>query len=558
MSDNWRSKAVTHPIEHRAPNRSMLRAVGFQDADFGKPIVGVANLFSTLTPCNAGLDAIARRAELALRKAGVMPQLFGAITVSDAIAMGTEGMKYSLVSREVIADSIETVVNAQSMDGLLAIGGCDKNLPGCLIAMARLNVPAIAVYGGTIAPGRLAGRELTVVSVFQAVGEHAAGRITRDELLAVERAAIPGPGACGGMYTANTMAAATEALGLSLPGAATLPAIGEAILEHATRSAQALARAVHERLVPLQMLTRRAFENAIAVVMATGGSTNAVLHLLAIAHAAGVPLELDDFERIRKRTPVLCDLLPSGRFSALDLHAAGGIPQVMKLLLNHGLIDGDTLTISGETTAEALKNVPDQPPSEDVIRPWTRPISPTGHLAILRGNLAPNGAVAKASGVEPMPFTGPARVFESEAAVLEAILGDVIRAGDVIVVRNEGPRGGPGMREMLAPSAAIVGKGLSGSVALVTDGRFSGGSFGRVVGHVSPEAALGGPIALVREGDMIGIDVANGLLELHVSDTELEQRRAAWAPPAARQMRGVLKKYQRLVSPAELGAVTDD
>jgi dihydroxy-acid dehydratase len=558
MNNNWRSTRVTQPTEQRAPNRSLLRGVGFRDADFDKPIVGVANLFSTLTPCNAGLDALARRAELALRDAGAMPQLFGAITVADGIAMGTEGMKYSLVSREVIADSIETVANAQSLDGVLAIGGCDKNLPGCLIALARLNVPAIVVYGGTIQPGRLNGRELTVVSVFEAVGQRAAGKISERELLAVERAAIPGPGACGGMYTANTMSAAAEALGLSLPGSATLPAVGNAILEHTAHSAGALVSAIERRLLPRQILTKPAFENAIAVTIAIGGSTNAVLHLLAIAHAAGVTLTLDDFERVRKKTPVLCDLLPSGRFTAVDLHAAGGVRQVMKLLLSRGLIHGDTATISGETTAETLRGVPDAPPGgQAVIRPWDRPIQPEGQLAILRGNLAPNGAVAKTSGVHAAPFTGPARVFESEESALAAILGGAIRPGDVIVVRNEGPRGGPGMREMLAPSSALVGKGLSGSVALVTDGRFSGGSHGRVVGHVSPEAVLGGNIALVRESDAITIDLAHGRLELAVPDAELEQRRAAWKPPPERYTRGVLAKYARLVSPAELGAVTD-
>ena len=558
MSENWRSRALTHPIELRAPQRAMLRAVGFRESDFDKPIVGVANLFGTVTPCNAGLDPIARHAERALREAGVMPQLFGAITISDAIAMGSEGMKYSLVSREVIADSIETVVNAQNMDGLLAIGGCDKNLPGCLMAIARLYVPAIAVYGGTAMPGRLAERDLTVVSVFEAVGQHAAGRITRDELMAVERAAIPGPGACGGMYTANTMSAATEALGLCLPGSATLPATGEAILDHTARSATALARAIERRIMPRQLLTKRAFENAIAVVMATGGSTNAVLHLLAIARSAEVELGLDDFERIRKKTPVLCDLLPSGRHTAIDLHRAGGIPQVMKMLLTHRLIHGDTLTISGETTAETLKDVPVEPPgARAVIRAWNQPVRPDGHLAILRGNLAPNGAVAKLSGVARAAFTGPARVFESEEGALAAILGDGVRAGDVLVVRNEGPKGGPGMREMLSPSAAIVGKGLAGSVALITDGRFSGGSFGVVVGHVSPEAAAGGPIAFVRDGDSISIDAERGHLELQVSDAELERRRSEWTTPAARYASGVLAKYAKLVSPAELGAVTD-
>jgi dihydroxy-acid dehydratase len=558
MSDNWRSRTITHPIELRAPQRAMLRALGFQEQDFDKPIVGVANLFGTVTPCNAGLDRIARHAERALREAHAMPQVFGAITISDAIAMGSEGMKYSLVSREVIADSIETVVNAQNMDGVLAIGGCDKNLPGCLMAMARLNIPAIVVYGGTAMPGRLADRDLTIVSVFEAVGRRAAGRITQDELTAVERSAIPGPGACGGMYTANTMSAATEALGLSLPGSATLAATGDAILDHTARSANALAEAIRKRILPRRLLTKAAFENAIAVVMATGGSTNAVLHLIAIARSAGVELSLDDFERIRRRTPVLCDLVPSGRYTAIDLHRAGGIRQVMKMLLARGLIHGETLTISGETTAEILKDVADEPPAPGaVIRSFEQPIRSQGHLAILRGNLAPNGAVAKLSGVERPAFTGPARVFESEEDVLAAILGDGVRSGDVLVVRNEGPKGGPGMREMLSPSAAIIGKGLGGSVALITDGRFSGGSFGVVVGHVSPEAAAGGPIAFVRDGDSVTIDAEQGKLELDVSDAELERRRSAWTPPPPRYTTGVLAKYARLVSPAELGAVTD-
>jgi len=558
MSDNWRSRNITQPIELRAPQRAMLRAVGFRDSDFDKPIVGVANLFGTVTPCNAGLDRIARHAEQALREGHAMPQVFGAITISDAIAMGSEGMKYSLVSREVIADSIETVVNAQSMDGVLAIGGCDKNLPGCLMAVARLNVPAIVVYGGTVMPGRLADRDLTIVSVFEGIGQRAAGRMSQDELSAVERSAIPGHGACGGMYTANTMSAATEALGLSLPGSATLPATGDAILDHTARSANALAQAIRHRLLPRQLLTKAAFENAIAVVMATGGSTNAVLHLIAIARSAEVELSLDDFERIRRRTPVLCDLLPSGRYTAIDLHRAGGIRQVMKMLLARGLIHGDTLTISGETTFEILKGVADDPPAtQAVIRPWERPIRAQGHLAILRGNLAPNGAVAKLSGVERTTFTGPARVFESEEAVLAAILGDVVRAGDVLVVRNEGPKGGPGMREMLSPSAAIVGKGLAGSVALITDGRFSGGSFGVVVGHVSPEAAVGGPIAFVCDGDSVTIDAQQGKLDLDMSVAELERRRSEWIPPAPRYTTGVLAKYARLVSSAELGAITD-
>jgi len=558
MSDNWRSKIVTHPVEQRAPNRSMLRAVGFQDADFDKPIVGVANLFSNLTPCNLGLGDLSKRAEQALRKAGVMPQVFGAITVSDGISMGTEGMKYSLVSREVIADSIETVVNGQSMDAVLAIGGCDKNMPGCLMALARLNVPALFIYGGTIKPGKLNGRDLTIVSVFEAVGEYAAHRIGMDELQAVEKAAIPGAGSCGGMYTANTMSSAIEAMGMSLPGSSTMAAVDPEILDNTARSAETLANAIRKRILPRQILTKKAFENAIAVTMAVGGSTNAVLHLMAIAHSAQVPLSLDDFERIRQKTPVLCDLKPSGRFVATDLHRAGGIPQVMKMLLSHGLLHGDTLTVSGKTTAEVLAGVPDEPAKgQEVIRPWDKPMYPQGHLAILRGNLAAEGAVAKITGVKKPVITGPARVFESEELALAAILGDRIKPGDILVIRNEGPKGGPGMREMLSPTSAIIGKGLGDQVGLITDGRFSGGTFGMVVGHISPEAAVGGAIGLVKEGDSITIDAPGRKLQLNVSDDEMKKRRAAWTAPKPRYTAGVLAKYAKLVSSAEFGAVTD-
>ena len=558
MSDNWRSKVVTHPVEQRAPNRSMLRAVGFQDADFDKPIVGVANLFSNLTPCNLGLGDLSKRAEQALRKAGVMPQVFGAITVSDGISMGTEGMKYSLVSREVIADSIETVVNGQSMDAVLAIGGCDKNMPGCLMALARLNVPALFIYGGTIKPGKLNGRDLTIVSVFEAVGEYAAHRIGMDELQAVEKAAIPGAGSCGGMYTANTMSSAIEAMGMSLPGSSTMAAVDPEILDNTARSAETLANAIRKRILPRQILTKKAFENAIAVTMAVGGSTNAVLHLMAIAHSAQVPLSLDDFERIRQKTPVLCDLKPSGRFVATDLHRAGGIPQVMKMLLSHGLLHGDTLTVSGKTTAEVLAGVPDEPAKgQEVIRPWDKPMYPQGHLAILRGNLAAEGAVAKITGVKKPVITGPARVFESEELALAAILGDRIKPGDILVIRNEGPKGGPGMREMLSPTSAIIGKGLGDQVGLITDGRFSGGTFGMVVGHISPEAAVGGTIGLVKEGDSITIDAPGRKLQLNVSDDEMKKRRAAWTAPKPRYTAGVLAKYAKLVSSAEFGAVTD-
>lgn len=557
MPPTLRSRTVTQGVQ-RAPNRAMLRAVGFGDADFEKPIVGVANGYSTITPCNAGLDVLARRAEAAIREAGAMPQLFGTITVSDGISMGTEGMKYSLVSREVIADAIETAVNAESMDGVIAVGGCDKNMPGALIAIARMNVPAIFVYGGTIKPGHLDGEDLTIVSTFEAVGQFSAGRIDADRLRAVECHACPGAGSCGGMYTANTMSSAIEAMGLSLAGSASMAAEDAEKAESAARSGTVLVEAIRADRRPRQLLTRKAFENAIAVTMATGGSTNAVLHLLAIAHAAEVPLSLDDFETIRARVPVLCDLKPSGRYVMTDLHRVGGIPQVMKMLLAHGLLHGDCLTITGQTVAELLADVPAAPPADqDVIRPWDRPLYPQGHLAILRGNLATEGSVAKITGVKRPRMTGPARVFESEEACLDAILGGRIRAGDVLVIRYEGPRGGPGMREMLSPTSAIIGAGLGDAVGLITDGRFSGGTYGMVVGHVAPEAAVGGTIALVQEGDPITIDAEQRRLQLDVPDAELARRRAAWRPPAARYTRGVLAKYARQVSSACFGAVTD-
>jgi dihydroxy-acid dehydratase len=557
MTEDRRSQLITDGAQ-RSPNRAMLRAVGFGDADFTKPIIGVANAYSNLTPCNMGLDDLAERAQATLRKAGAMPQVFGTITVSDGISMGTEGMKYSLVSREVIADSIETVCNAQSMDAVLTIGGCDKNMPGALMAIARLNIPAIFVYGGTIKPGHHAGRDLTIVSVFEAVGEHAAGKIDAAELLEIERKACPGAGSCGGMFTANTMSSAIEALGLSLPGSSTMAAEDDEKSESTAASARALVDAVRKRRLPRQILTREAFENAITVVMATGGSTNAVLHLMAIAHSAGVPLELDDFERIRGRVPVLCDLKPSGQYVATDLHKVGGIPQVMKMLLVHGLLHGDALTITGQTLTESLKDVPAEPRvDQDVIRPWDRPLYAQGHLAILRGNLATEGAVAKITGVKKPRMTGPARVFESEERCLEAILAGKIKAGDVVVIRYEGPKGGPGMREMLSPTSAIIGAGLGDSVGLITDGRFSGATYGMVVGHVAPEAAVGGTIALVKEGDPITIDAENRLLQLDVPEDEIARRRAAWKPPAPRYTTGVLAKYAKLVSSSSVGAVTD-
>ncbi|HEU4833572.1 MAG TPA: dihydroxy-acid dehydratase [Pyrinomonadaceae bacterium] len=552
-----RSNTITRGVE-RTPNRAMLRAVGFQDADFQKPIIAVANGYSTITPCNAGLNRLAERAVLTLREAGTMPQTFGTITVSDGISQGTEGMKYSLVSREVIADSIETVCQAQSVDGLLAIGGCDKNMPGALIAIARLNIPALFVYGGTIKPGHLQGEDLTIVSAFEAVGKFCAGKISEDQLVEVERRACPGIGSCGGMFTANTMSAAIEAMGLSLPFSATMSADSDEVVDNAAAAASALARAVQKQILPRQLLTREAFENAIAVVMATGGSTNAVLHLPAIAHAAGVNLTLDDFERIRERVPVICDLKPSGAYVATDLHNAGGIPQVMKMLLAHGLLHGNALTITGETVEQVLADVPEDPrKDQDVIRQWDHPLYSEGHLVILRGNLALEGAVAKVSGVKNMVITGPARVFDSEESCLQTILSGHIKPGDVVVIRYEGPKGGPGMREMLAPTSALIGAGLGNSVGLITDGRFSGATHGMVVGHVAPEAAAGGNLALVNEGDSITIDAERRLLQLNVSDNELAQRREKWRPPAPRYKNGVLAKYAALVSSASLGAVTD-
>ncbi len=557
MSDNFRSRAITEGLE-RAPNRAMLRAVGFKDGDFAKPIIGIASAHSTITPCNAGLDRFARRAEQALRQAGAMPQTFGTITVSDGISMGTEGMRYSLVSREVIADSIETACGAQRMDGLVAIGGCDKNMPGAMIAIARLDIPAIFVYGGTIKPGHHAGQDLTVVSVFEAVGAAGAGKMPQDELLEIERRACPGAGSCGGMFTANTMSAAIEAMGMSVPRSSTMAAEDQEAADSAARSAEVLFEAVRARRLPSQILTRKAFENAIAVVMAIGGSTNAVLHLLAIARAAGVPLALEDFEAGRKRVPVLCDLKPSGRYVTTDLHRAGGIPQVMRILYANGVLHGDALTIDGRTVADVIKDVPARPsPDQDVIRPWDRPLAPQGHIVILRGNLAPEGAVAKISGHGSHEITGPARVFDSEEACLAAILAGNIKAGDVIVIRYEGPKGGPGMREMLAPTAALVGAGLGERVGLITDGRFSGGTHGLVVGHVAPEAALGGPLALVQEGDSITIDAARGDLRIDIGERVLAARRAKWKEPAPRYTSGVLAKYARLVSSSSHGAITD-
>jgi dihydroxy-acid dehydratase len=557
MPENLKSQVVTQGVQ-RSPNRAMLRAVGFGDADFSKAIVGIANSYSTITPCNMGINQLAQRAEVGIRNAGAMPQMFGTITISDGISMGTEGMKYSLVSREVIADSIETACTGQSMDGVLAIGGCDKNMPGAMIAIARMNIPAIFVYGGTIKPGHYDGKDLTVVSSFEAVGQYSAGKIDETELTEVERKACPGAGSCGGMFTANTMSSAFEAMGMSLPYSSTMAAEDAEKADSTEKSATVLVEAIRKQILPRQIITRKSIENALAVIMAVGGSTNAVLHFLAIAHTAGVKLVLDDIETIRARVPVLCDLKPSGKYVATDLHKAGGIPQVMKMLLAHGLLHGDCLTITGQTIAESLADIPETPsPQQDVIRPWENPMYKEGHLAILKGNLATEGSVAKITGVKVPKISGPARVFESEEDCLAAILAKKINPGDVLIIRYEGPKGGPGMREMLAPTSAIIGAGLGDSVGLITDGRFSGGTYGMVVGHVAPEAAVGGNIALVEEGDTITIDAHSRSLNLHIEDAELARRRANWQPKPPRYTTGILGKYAKLVSSSSLGAVTD-
>ena len=552
-----RSSAITQGVQ-RSPNRSMLRAVGFKDGDFSKPIIGVANGFSTITPCNMGLNKLSKKAEEAIRSSGAMPQMFGTITVSDGISMGTQGMKYSLVSREVIADSIETACNAQSMDAVCAIGGCDKNMPGAMLAIARMNIPSIFIYGGTIKPGKLDGEDLTVVSAFEAVGQLTSGKISEERLNKVEKNCIPGAGSCGGMFTANTMSAVIEVLGLSLPHSSTMAAEDYEKELSSERSARVLVEAIKKDIRPLDLMTRKSFENAISVIMAVGGSTNAVLHLLAISRTAGVELNIDDFEIIRQRVPVICDLKPSGKYVTVDLHNAGGIPQVMKILLNAGLLHGDCKNIEGKTLSESLKDVPDEPPSgQNVIRKINNPLYKKGHLAILKGNLALEGSVAKISGVKNPVLTGPARIFESEESCLQSILNNEIKAGDVVVIRNEGPVGGPGMREMLAPTSAIVGQGLGEKVALITDGRFSGGTYGLVVGHIAPEAAVGGNIALIKEGDQITVDALNQIIEVSLSNEELEKRRKNWVKPMPKYKKGVLAKYSRIVSTSSLGAVTD-
>ncbi len=542
----------------RAPNRSMYYGLGYTDADFAKPMVGIANGHSTITPCNSGLQRLADAAAEAVRAAGGNPQVFGTPTISDGMSMGTEGMKYSLVSREVIADCVETCVQGQWMDGVLVIGGCDKNMPGGMMGILRANVPAIYVYGGTIMPGRLGGRDLNIVSVFEAVGEHAAGRLSDSGLKDIERAAIPGSGSCGGMYSANTMSAAFEAMGMSLPYSSSMANIHQEKLDSAAESARVLLQAIERDLKPRDIITRESIENAVAVVMAVGGSTNAVLHLLAIAHAAGVEWNIDDFERVRRKVPVFCDLKPSGQYLTVDFHRAGGVPQVMKQLLDAGLLHGECMTITGQTIAETLQNVPSVPPQgQDVIRPLDRALYAEGHLAILKGNLAPEGAVAKISGLKNPVMSGPAKVFDDEQSALAAILQSKIVAGDIMVLRYLGPRGGPGMPEMLAPTSALIGAGLGDSVGLITDGRFSGGTWGMVVGHVTPEAADGGAIALVHDGDRITIDAHRQALELHVPDDELTRRRAAWSAPPPRYTRGVQAKFAFNVSTASTGAVLD-
>ena len=555
---NRRSANITEG-KSRAPNRSMYYGMGYEESDFGKPMIGVANGHSTITPCNSGLQKLADAAIAAIEEAGGNAQVFGTPTISDGMAMGTEGMKYSLVSREVIADCIETCVQGQWMDGVLVVGGCDKNMPGGMMGMLRANVPAIYVYGGTILPGKWKGQDLNIVSVFEAVGQNAAGNISDDELKAIEQHAIPGTGSCGGMYTANTMSSAFEALGMSLPYSSTMANPHDEKMNSAKESAHALIEAIKKDLKPRDIVTREAIENAVAVIMATGGSTNAVLHFLAIAHAAGVEWTIDDFERIRKKVPVICDLKPSGKYLAVDLHRAGGIPQVMKVLLNAGLLHGDCMTITGKTVAENLKDIPDQPsPNQDVIRAIDRPLYQEGHLAILKGNLSPEGSVAKITGLKNPVITGPARVFDDEQSALQAILDGKIKAGDVMVLRYLGPKGGPGMPEMLAPTGALIGAGLGESVGLITDGRFSGGTWGMVVGHVAPEAAAGGNIAFVREGDAITIDAHKLLLQLNISDAELAERKKGWTPPAPRYTRGVQAKFAFNASSASKGAVLDN
>jgi dihydroxy-acid dehydratase len=554
---NERSRMVTEGVA-RAPNRSMYYAMGYQEEDFVKPMVGVANGHSTITPCNSGLQKLADAAVAALESAGAKAQVFGTPTVSDGIGMGTEGMKYSLVSREVIADSIEVCVNGLWQDGVVVIGGCDKNMPGGMIALARTNVPGIYVYGGTIKAGHYKGKDLNIVSAFEAVGEFTSGRLTEEDLKGVEQNACPSSGSCGGMYTANTMSSSFEALGMSLPYSSTMSNVDQEKVDSAAESARVLVEAIKKNIRPRDIITKQSLENAVSVIMAVGGSTNAVLHFLAIASAAEIDWTIDDFERIRKRVPVIADMKPSGTYLAPDLHQAGGIPQIMKILLDGGLLHGDCVTISGQTIAEVLKDIPSKPRADQkVIRTLDNPMYPHGHLAILKGNISPEGCVAKITGLKNPSITGPARVYNSEDDAMAAIMAQKIKAGDVVVIRYEGPKGGPGMREMLAPTSALVGQGLGESVGLITDGRFSGGTWGMVVGHVAPEAFVGGTIALIHEGDSITIDAHHLLIQLNVDESEIMKRRQAWSPPKSKYTRGLLAKYARLVSSASKGAVTD-
>ncbi len=557
MANNERSKHITEGVT-RAPNRSMYYGMGYKEADFANPMIGVANGHSTITPCNSGLQPLVDAAIAAIREAKANPQVFGTPTISDGMSMGTEGMKYSLVSREVIADCIETAVQGQWMDGVVVVGGCDKNMPGGMIGIARMNVPGIYVYGGTIKPGSHKGRDLNIVSVFEAVGEFTMGRMSQEDFKAIEQKAIPGSGSCGGMYSANTMSSAFEAMGMALPYSSTLANEDQVAIDNAAEAARVLVDAVRNNRRPRDIITRKSLENAVSVIMAIGGSTNAVLHFLAIAHAAEVPWTIDDFEKVRQRVPVLCDLKPSGKYLTVELHRAGGVPQVMKILLNAGLLHGDCMTISGKTIAEVLKDVPDQPPADQqVIRPISNAMYEQGHLAILKGNLSPEGSVAKITGLKNPVITGPARVFDSEDDAMAAIMERKITHGDIVVIRYEGPKGGPGMREMLAPTSALVGQGLGETVGLITDGRFSGGTWGMVVGHVAPEAFVGGLIGLIKEGDSVTIDAHKLLLQLNVPEAEIAERRKTWVQPKPRYNRGVLAKFGRLASTASRGAVTD-
>ncbi|MFM2187585.1 MAG: hypothetical protein RIR43_2157 [Pseudomonadota bacterium] len=551
-----RSKNITEGVA-RAPNRSMYYGMGYQPSDFGKPMIGVANGHSTITPCNSGLQRLADAAVEGLKAAGANAQVFGTPTISDGMAMGTEGMKYSLVSREVIADCVETCVGGQWMDGVIVIGGCDKNMPGGMMGMLRANVPSIYIYGGTILPGKYKGQDLNIVSVFEAVGQFSAGKMSEEDFCEIERRAIPGSGSCGGMYTANTMSSSFEALGMSLPYSSTMANVEDEVVDNVKKAAAVLVEAVKKNLKPKDIVTKKSIENAVAVIMATGGSTNAILHYLAIAHCAGVDWSIDDYERLRKKIPVICNLKPSGKYLAIDLHRAGGIPAVMKELLKHGLLHGDCMTITGKTVAETLADVPDLRADQDVILPVSKPLYAQGHLAILKGNLSPEGCVAKITGLKNPVITGPARVFDDEQSALAAIMGGQIKAGDVMVLRYLGPKGGPGMPEMLAPTGALIGQGLGESVGLITDGRFSGGTWGMVVGHVAPEAYEGGTIALVHEGDSITIDAHKLLLQLHVGDEELARRRSAWKKPSPRYTRGVMAKFAMNASSASSGAVLD-